>query len=804
MRLDRRTFLKASAAGTAGASVIGRLLGLPNPVARALQEAETAQAAEEKRVRTVCRQCPGACGLEVRVVGGRAVKIEGNPDHPINYGRICPKGQSGLHVLYDPDRIKGPLKRTNPEKGLDRDPGFVSVSWEEALDDIAGRLRKLRAEGRSHTVGIQGGRYRGHSHFMTEVFLELYGSPNDLGHSSLCSDASVVAHGVTDGFKAYQGYDWDNTNYVISFGGSFLEAFRPTTRLLRAWGHLRRGRPVRAKFVSVDTRMSVTAAKADEWLAVRSGTDAALALGMAHVILTEGLWDRGFVGDFKAAGGRFESGKPIDPASFSERWTTGLADWWNEVVKDMTPERAAEISGVPAETIRRIAVEFATTPPAVATGERGAGAHTNGVYNRMAVHALNALVGSMYAKGGVRRQVGTPFAEDLLPNPKDYMDEVARGVEERVKSGELLRIDRAKSKDFPLAGNLYQNIADNHLKGDPYKLSMLIVYATNPLWSPMSPQRFEEAYKDVFIVETTSYMSETARYADYILPDPCYLETYLDNPVYPSLGFPCAGIHQPVVKPLYDSMPWGDVVIELGKRLGGRMAEYYHAIGSWENLLKTLAKGLPITWEEWLAKGVWYDPHYPWEYRDGKFYENGVEMTPSQVKEKVLTTPSGRFEFRSKTLEEKGFNPYPHYEEPKRAGGPGFDLHLVSPKMITHAEGRGANQPWLQESFAVHVKEGWDNPMEINPKTAAARGIRDGDMVWVESPVGKLKVRAKVHPGCPPDVVVIPYERGHKAYGRWATAPNTGVHPNVIMANLSDPVSGQHAYNDTMVKVYKG
>ena len=539
MRLDRRTFLKASAVGAAGASLIGRVMGLPNPVARALQEGGAAPA-DERWVRSVCRQCPSGCGIQVRVFDGRAVKIEGNPDHPINFGRLCPKGQAGLQVLYDPDRIKTPLRRTNPRKGPDQDPGFVPVSWEEALDAVAAKLRQLRDEGKSHTLAIMGGRYRGHAPAMTGVFLSLYGSPNDIGHSSICSDASVIAHYLTDGNKSYQGYDWDHTNYVLCFGAAFLEAFRPTTRLLRAWGHLRRGRPVRAKFVQVDVRLSVTAAKADEWLVVKPGTDAALALGLAHVILTEGLWDRGFVGDFNRPGLRFQAGVAVDPAAFTERWTYGLVDWWNEVVKDATPEWAEKICGVPAETIRRIAVEFATTRPAVATGERGAGAHTNGCYTRMAIHALNALVGSMYSKGGVRRQISPPYAK--LPSTEDYMDETARAVAERVKSGELLRIDKAGSHDFPFAKNVYQNVADNHLKGDPYKLNAVIIYLTNPLFTPMSPQRFEEAFKDVFVVETTSYMSETALYADYILPDHSYLETYLDDPIYPSLGYPCTGI----------------------------------------------------------------------------------------------------------------------------------------------------------------------------------------------------------------------------------------------------------------------
>jgi len=801
MKLTRREFLQATGAVGAASALTyyfgGRFL------APSAEAQEGPPVLEEKWVPTVCHRCPAGCGIMVRTVGGRAVKIEGNILYPINAGRICPKGQAGLQVLYDPDRVKGPMKRTNPKKGPNEDPGFVPVSWEEALDDIASRLRRLREQGLSHTVAFMGGRYRGQTHKLVRDFLLLYGSPNDLEHTSICSDASRLAHEAMDGHYDYAAYDWDNCNYLISCG-AFIEAWRPTTRLLRAFGRMRRGRPNRGKIVQLDTRLSVTAAKADEWLPVLPGTDAAVVLAMAHVILTEGLWNREFVGDFIAPGRRFQAGVEVKPEDFQERWTHGLVDWWNSVVKDFTPEKAEEISGVPAGTIRRIAREFAVTAMTVggcvASGERGGGAHTNGTYTRMCFHALNGLVGSLYTAGGIMYQVPPPYGS-YPADPEDYMDGLARRVYEAHKRGKLPRIDKAGGKEFPLARSLFQNVADNHMKGDPYKLSMVFIYYTNPLFSTPSPQRFREAFKDIFIVETSSFLSETGIYADYILPDHSYLEKWLDDPIIPSLGHPAAGLRQPVVKPLYDTRNFCDVLIELGKRLGGDMGRYFEKLGSYENVLHSLARGLPGGFEQWRRKGAWFDVHYPYQFRNGKFYKNGREMSPGEVKKEVFPTRTGKFEFRSTLLEEKGYNPYPHYEPPKFAGGEEFDLYLNSPKLITHAEGRGSNNPHLMEMFDVSTQSKWEARLWIHPETARERGIGDGDEVWVESPVGRIKVRARHFPGCHPRVVVLPYEQGHFAYGRWARG--RGANPNEIIANIYDPVSGQTACYDTKVRVYK-
>ncbi len=849
MQITRRGFLKGSAAGVAAIGISGNK-GIFESI---VPEAHSAQTKSETYVNSTCRECPGRCGIRVRVVNGRAVKIEGNPLSPINYyidgpyageGGLCPKGSGAIWQLYDPDRVKSPMKRTNPVKGIDVDPKFVPVTWDEALNDIAGRLKRMRAEGKAKTLLTTYGRGMGPTDAgALKAFIQLYGSPNQIGHGTICAEGSKKGKEYTDGVKTYSVYDYGNTNYLLIFGANFLESFRPLSLSLRSYGYMRRGRGHRTKIVYFDTRPSVTGSKADESYMVRPASDGAIALGMAHTILTESLWNRKFVGDFVDGKNRFVTGAVLDPKVFEENWTHGLIQWWNMILKDFSPETAEKISGVPAGDIKRIAREFATSGPAIALFERGATCYQTGTYNAMAIHSLNALVGSLYAKGGISEiQESTPFGS-WPAKVEEYMDEVALATWEikkeiDPKTGKEKVEIKEKEKKFPK----FQDMADTQIKGDPYKASMLFVWMTNPFFSPANPQRFWEAFKDTFIVTFTSWVDDTSIYADYILPDPPSLESLWAAPVYPSVGYPCAALIQPVISPLFDTKSFFDVLAELGKRIGGRMSEYYKKLGSLENVLSAMISGEKIgsTLAEWKARGVWYKkgPLFPFLYHDGKFYDQKENKIASAetVKEKVFKTPSGKFEFRSgnkeakikekvaKELEKKGIKDpkvieakqkeeitkkekdlYPQYKEPEWVGGPGFDLFLNTAKLVHHSEGRSANHPILQESFDILNNRGWGTNCWIHPKTAQQRGIKDGDGVFVESPIGKIKAKALINPGCHPQVVVVPFGHGHKkagaaGYGRYTMI---GANPNEIIKNLSDPDSGLQSYYQTMVKVYK-
>jgi thiosulfate reductase / polysulfide reductase chain A len=818
LRLSRRRFLQVSgAAGAAGATGLG--LGKLSGFAT-LSEAH-AQAAPNgatKINKNICGQCPARCGIDVYTTNGRVHAIYGNPDHPIANGKLCPKGHLGTYVLYDPDRFKGPMKRTNPRKGRNEDPQFVPISWDEALDTIAARLQGLRDKGESHRFALLYGRGWGASCAgLQGPFGKLYGSPNvAIGHASMCAEGSKRAKQATDGNNSYNAYDYKNTNYILNFGASFLEAFRPYNYLMQVWGHIRTKSP-KTRVTTIDVRVNPTTAASDRALLIKPATDGALALAIAHVMLTEGLWAREFVGDFTDGRNRFRAGERVPEYQFNERWTHGLIEWWNNEVKDRTPQWASELTGLPAREIVAVAREFGTTRPAMAIMERGPTAHTNGTYNGMAIHALNALTGSMFAQGGMFYQMGPSYG-DLPVSADDYMDDYAKS-DDRNKP----RIDLAKSAEWPMAGTMMQEVAKNHLAGAPYKLDTAMFYYTNPIWTAPDTGVWEEALKDVFIIETSPFPSETAMYADIIVPDHTYLERLQDAPTYPFEGYPMTQLRTPAIPPLYDTRVFGDTLIGIGKRMKGPMGEYYKALDSTENVLRHLAKGFEKdpgdngvnSFETWVEKGVWYKKPYHWRQHRGQFYEwdgrgYNKRMTEEEVKAKLFKTASGKFELKSSFLEKhaefihrKLDVPvervgYPQWVPPRHTGG--GDLHLVTPKLPLHAEGRGGNIPHAIAAMQPVVGGNRTVFLEINPQTAGARGIRDGDRVRLKSALGSIEAVCRYYPGARPDTLVLPMEHGHWAHGRWAKDRLPGA-SGEITANVSDPISGLACYYTGKVTV---
>ncbi len=815
MVINRRTFLKTSALAAALTSAYGCQFK-PEIKAPLLE-----QEYKERYVPSVCLQCPGGCGILVRVVNDRAVKIEGNPLYPSNKGKTCPKGQIGLQILYDPDRIKGPMRRV----GSRGSNNWERIDWETAMSIVAEKIYQLRERRLSHSIIVMGGRYRGVMGDLFGRFCEAIGTPNNVGHSSICADGTPMAHWATQGIKKYGAYDWENCNYLLCFGGSFIEAWRPTAMLLRCYGAMRRKREgIRTKIVQVETRFSQTASKADEWIPINPSTDAALALGIAYVLISEELYDKEFI----------------------EKHTFGFEDWIDDkgikhigfktlVLRDYSPERVSEITGVPEETISRIAIEFASKAPhCIAAGERGISMQSNGIYTRMAIHSLNALVGSIEAKGGILMQMEPP----LTPFP-DLIDDGHGGkkldVDEISKKGlSMPRIDYAGTVKYPLAGKVYQDIPDRIIDGKPYEIKMIMAYYTNPLFSMPDVGRWHAALKekgdDLFLVSFSPFYDEYTAYSDLILPDCTYLERWHDDVIYPSLGFPVWGLRQPVVKPLYDTMNTGDVIIKIAKKLGGRISELF----PWKDmvdLLRYRARGVyeakrgsiisnnfESWWKRFTEEGVWYDDNYDWKNW-----------------ERVFKTPSGKFEFYSQNIKKKlehiieeetkknnssfeeEFNKMienlklsargdeiflPHFEKPRFVGDDKeYPFHLNTYKLITHAEGRGANVPYLQDMLGILTDIFWESWVEINPKTAEELGVKDGDLVYVESRIGRGRFKVKIMPGALPKVVNIPYELGHKEYGRWARM--RGSNPNEIIANEHDNLGGLAAWFSTKVKIYK-
>ncbi|WP_296699010.1 molybdopterin-dependent oxidoreductase [Thiocapsa sp. UBA6158] len=817
--LSRRRFLQAS--GTAGA--LGAV-GVGGGALTTLREAEAQSAtapSETKITKNICHQCPARCGIDVYTTDGRVHAIYGTADHPISNGKLCPKGPLGTYILYDPDRFKGPMKRTNPNKGRNEDPGFVPISWEEALDTVAERLNGLRDKGESHRFALCYGRGWGASCAgLQGTFGSLYGSPNvAIGHSSMCSDGSIISKKALDGIGSYNAYDYNNANMLLMFGVGFLEAFRPYNNNMQVWGYIRGVKVPKTRITAVDIHINTTLAGSDRALMIKPGTDGALALAIAHVILTEGLWERSFVGDFSDGVNRFKTGEQVDPSLFEEKWVKGLVDWWNTELKDRTPAWAAEVTNLYERDILATAHEFGTTRPSIALFERGAHAHSNGVLNGMAIHALNALVGSFYAKGGLMYQMGPSYGP-MPVDAKDFTDDYAANGPWKTQP----RIDLKGDKDgYLLANNMLQELGPNSLAGKPYKLDTVMFYLTNPIWTAPNGQVWEEALKELFVIDTSPFPGETAMFADLILPDHTYLERLQDAPTYPFQGWPMAQLRVPAVKPLYDTQYYGDTLIEIGKRIKGPMGDYYKALDNTENVIRHLAKGFATDpgdngvndFESWKEKGVWYKKPYIYRFVDGEFRKwDGADytivMTEDEVKENLFKTDSGKFELRSGWLESNadwiaqktGRDPrklmFPHWEEPVHPGG--GDLYMVTPKVAMHAEGRGANLPVAIATLQPVLGGRKTAYIEINPQTARERGIADGAKVRLSSDLGSIEGYCKYYEGCRPDTLVFPMEHGHWAMGRWAKDRLPG-HCGEITVNQSDRITGQCSYYTTKVSI---
>ena len=370
--IDRREFLKLVGAGSAGVGA-GFMLreSIKHPIEYLIPHVvapEDFSTGIATWYNTVCSMCAAGCGISVRTREGRAKKIEGNPNHPVSQGRLCAMGQTGLQVLYNPDRLTGPLMQTAERGSM----SFAQITWEEGLSKVADRLDLLRAARQGNRVCLLSQGVRGHLAQLLELFMEQLGSERLLHYDFDHPHTLYAANKRFFGVERLPYYDLKNTRYLLSFGADYLGNWISPVHHSLGFGHSRQGRPdVRGRFVQIEPRMSLSGAAADEWIAARPGTEGILALGLAHHIVS---------------GGHYHGDD-------GEDWTAVLAEY--------TTDRVAEQTGVPADTITRLGDTFVHTDPSLAIGGGGAGNHSNGVDTLVAVNALNYLVGNLGKTGGL-------------------------------------------------------------------------------------------------------------------------------------------------------------------------------------------------------------------------------------------------------------------------------------------------------------------------------------------------------------------------------------------------------------------
>jgi len=845
MEIRRRDFLKVGVA--AGASIA--LNGLPlNAFANGKDQKMGMGGTEPGRwIPSSCQGCTTWCAVEVFAQNGRAVKVRGNQFSKANGGYVCPRGHLALQQVYDPDRIKVPMKRTNPKKGRNEDPKFVPISWDEAISTIADKMIELRQNNESHKLVVFRGRYTYLTEFLYDILPKIYGTPNNISHSSLCAEAEKFGYYYTDGLFGYHDYDLAKTKYLIIWGADPVASNRQVPNAIRKLGDVLD----HATVAVVDPRLNTSAAKAQEWLPVKPGEDGALATAMAHIILTNGLWNKGFVGDFKDGRNQFKAGQPLDEGAFEEKHTHGLIKWWNIELKGRTPEWAEKITGIPRAQIVRVATGFAKAAPnCISWLGPGSAMQTRGAYGAMAISALNGLAGCIDNEGGVVWEPSVPTAG--YPKIDNYQDDIAKeGLKQK-------KIDQRGYKEFPSmaagragSGVITNRVADAMLSTDPYDIKMAIGYWNNFNFSCTGAQRWDEAMSKLpFYAHIVTHPSEMTQFADIVLPAPhhmcelnaAYLKSKANLHGYLSL-------HQQVIKPLWDvRQEETEVVWMLAQKLkdkgfdklfgylstefkdpetgkiasnGKELAKItvkIHTAPIWNP--KGPLKGDKVAgWEDLKRRGMYNSETYEYKKNWGNF-----------------STVTKKFEFYSETLKKalkehgdkhkisidevlqaakytaRGELAFvPHYEPPFLHGDEKeYPFIFVDYKSRLNREGRTANCSWYQEFKAVDPgDERWDDVIKINPADADRIGIKEGDIVRVSSPTGNITVKARLWEGMRPGAVTKCYGQGHWAYGRIASRDYSkrvprGGNNNEILPADTERLSGSNVRNGyARVKIEK-
>jgi thiosulfate reductase / polysulfide reductase chain A len=704
--------------------------------------------------RSICRMCHGQCGTLVHIKGGRIVKVEGDPDFPTNKGGICAKGHTAVSLLDHKDRLNYPLKRAG-ERGAGK---WQRISWEEALDTIAEKITQTKETYGAESVAFCRGTNTNNTQIIYRL-TNLIGTPNVFSIGYHCFMPRVMTCWVTCGGQV--GTEWDTNIFPDYDGGTkciVTWAVQPMSGMSsegvtpQAWlDALDRG----AKLIVIDPRFTVASAKADLWLQIRPGTDAALALCWINILIEEGFYDKEFV----------------------EKWTFGF-EHLRDRVREYTPEKVSEITWIPKEKIIAAARLYGESKPSAIEWGTSLDQQSNTFQTDRAILLLMAISGNLDVPGG----------DVFWPAPKLNMPELHPLLPEE-QSAKRLGGQRFKALNYsPYSPNAHSPTLIRAMKtGDPYPVKALLDFGNNPICCYPNTNRVRESLLNLdLLVVADFFLTPTAELADIVLPAAGHMERE-DIKLHPKL-IKAGGqtiittVSQKFIQIGERKSDW-EIIHELGRKLGHE--KYFPGLEKvWDDILRPMG----ITHKELLVK-VYVS--IPMRYR--KYEENGFR------------TPSGKLEIYSQTMEKWGYDPLPYYREPIESPVSTPELAIEYPFILNiggktpiywHSQGR--QLPLLREIIP-------DPQMEIHPKTAEELGIKNGDWVFIETRIGKIKARAKLTLGIHPRVI--------EAQDKWwiPEAPGPDHKVSEVCSNVltdddpdkCDPVIGSNSNRAILCKIYK-
>jgi anaerobic selenocysteine-containing dehydrogenase len=695
----------------------------------------------DKLVKSTCSMCNRLCGVLVHVRDGKVIKVEGDPESPVNMGHLCIKGYAAVENLYHPARLKYPLKRA----GARGEGKWQRISWDEALETVATAMNSAKERYGAESVVFVQGAPKGFGPYF-ERLRNLFGTPNMTTSAHVCSVPRRTAAFVTYGQSAGTGPDQAAD---LDYPPASVMLWAVNTAISDLPGYIRLEEAIAqgTKLIVIDPRKTNFASRADLWLQPRPGTDLALALAMINFILNEGLYDNSFV----------------------SKWTLGF-DKLRQHVQGNTPTWAEKITWVPAKNIEAAARMYATTRPACIRDGNGFEGNINSVQTARAIAILRTITGNLGIPGGE-----VDWADLPLGKMSEFILHDKLPEEQRKK---MIGAYMAVVQLYPAQIALPQLVTKAILQEKPYPVKVLCIQGSNPLitWSNVQ-EVYRALMKLDFFYVADLVMTPTAEIADIVLPAATYLEF---NDV--AARAPFLGIRQKVAQ-VGECWSNQKMINELAKKLG--FGEYF-----WDDVeeaLDLILRSAGFTFEELRRLG---GIKVGREYR--KYEREGFK------------TPSGKAEIYSTLFEKWGHEPLPTYHEPPETPYSAPDLTRDYPFILTswhlspyhHSDNR---------HLAVLRGVEPEPMIEIHPKTAAELAIEEGDWVYIETKRGRIKQRAVLTEGIDPRVVGVSYgwwfpEQGVESLHGWQES-----NINVLTSSEApyNPEIGSTNLRGILCRVYK-